>query len=314
MRLPRPLLFAALWTLALAPGAGLAVQQPAPAPIEKREAPAPPEHPSDSLRFIAFGDMGTGDKYQLAVAKQMVAEYDRDPFELVLMLGDNNYRGNFAKQVHAVFEAPYEALLKHDVPFYATLGNHDQSGAALEVAYPKYHMGGKTYYSFKPKGDLVEFFTFDSTRVVEANDTAQLDWLDKQLQASKARWKIVFIHHPPFSPGKRHGDNPILEQRLCPILERDGVRVVLTGHEHFFAQMQPKNGVDYVISGSGGKIQNGGILPDTRMAAGNDRVHQFLSITLTPDAFDYTVVCETGETIYRGTIPYRRGAASAAAP
>src|SRR5262245_4546195 len=52
-------------------------------PAGKLDAPAP-------LRFAVVGDTGTGDKYQLAVARQMAAEFDRSPYSLVLMLGDNN--------------------------------------------------------------------------------------------------------------------------------------------------------------------------------------------------------------------------------
>ena len=287
---------------------GRAAQGPASKapPGEKHDAPAP-------LRFAVIGDTGTGDKFQLAVAKQMVAEYERSPFALVLMLGDNNYRGNFGKQVKAVFETPYEKLLAQGVRFYATLGNHDQADAAEQMAYPNFNMGGKLHYTFSPAGDLAEFFTFDSTKIVEAADTSQLDWLEKALGESKARWKIVYFHHPPFSPGKRHGDNPILDERLVPILEKGGANVVLTGHEHFFARMREQNGVNYIISGSGGKIHTGGILPDPRMVAGNDAIHQFLSVALTPDLFSFSVIGENGATIYSESIPYAKAAAAGAA-
>jgi hypothetical protein len=312
-RTPLLTLLCAFLLLAFGPASFLAAppQEPAKPPIEKKVAPAPPEHAAASIRFAVMGDTGTGDKYQYAVSKQMVAEYDRDPFQFVLMLGDNNYRGSFSKQVGAVFEKPYAKLLESGVKFYATLGNHDQQSANEEMSYGPFNMNGKRSYSFTPAGDLVEFFTIDSTPVVEANDTAELEWLDKALEQSKARWKIVFIHHPPFSPGKRHGDNPILEQRLCPILQKRGVRIVMTGHEHFFAKMRENNGVDYIISGSGGKIHTGGILPDPRMEAGNDALHQFLSVTLSPNVFEYTVIAETGAVLYRGTIPYQRAAAAA---
>lgn len=284
------------------------------APIEKKTAPAPVEHAAGALRFAVIGDTGTGDKYQFAVAKQMDAEYERDPFGFVLMLGDNNYRSTFLKQAKSVFEAPYAKLLARGVKFYATLGNHDQLSASEQIAYAGFNMGGQRSYTFAPAGDLVEFFTFDSTPVVERGETSQLDWLDRALAASKAKWKIVYLHHPPFSPGKRHGDNPLLEQRLCPILERNGVRVVMSGHEHFFAKMREHNGVDYIISGSGGKIHTGGIQPDERMEAGNDAIHQFLSVTLTPESFDYTVIGENGEVIYRGSIPREARAARTHVP
>jgi 3',5'-cyclic AMP phosphodiesterase CpdA len=184
--------------------------------------------------------------------------------------------------------------------------------AAEEMAYPKFNMGGRLNYTFAPAGELVEFFTFDSTKVVETADTSQLDWLEKALKDSKAQWKIAFFHHPPFSPGKRHGDNPILDERLVPILERGGANVVLTGHEHFFARMREQNGVNYIISGSGGKIHTGGILPDPRMVAGNDALHQFLSVTLTRDAVSFSCIGEDASTIYTESIPYARAAAAAA--
>ena len=273
------------------------------APAGKLDAP---------LRFAVMGDTGTGDKFQLAVAKQMAAELERDPYTFVLMLGDNNYRSNFAKQAKAVFETPYEKLISEGVRFYATLGNHDQADAAVQMAYPKFNMGGKLNYAFSPAGELAEFFTIDSTKVVEIADTSQIDWLEKALKESKARWKIVFFHHPPFSPGKRHGDNPILDERLVPVLEKGGANIVLTGHEHFFARMKEQNGVNYIISGSGGKIHTGGIQPDPRMVAGNDAIHQFLSVALTHDAFSFTVIGENGETIYSESIAYPKAAAAAA--
>lgn len=266
----------------------------------KSEAPAERE-----LRFAVVGDTGTGDKYQYAVANQMSVEYERSPFEFVLMLGDNNYLGS-AKNLKKVFDEPYKPLLEHGVRFYATLGNHDERSSDDQEDYDSLGMGGKRNYSFKPAGDLVEFFTIDTTLVVEKGDTTQLAWLDKALHDSKARWKIVFAHHPPYSPGRRHGDNPILIEKLVPILQRNGVRVVLTGHEHFFARMRQVGGIDYLISGSGGKIHKGGLREDPRLVAGNDSLHQFLSVTLTRDAFTFTTIGEDGETIYQGTIPYDR--------
>src|SRR5687768_3609422 len=63
------------------------------------------------IRFAVVGDTGTGDKYQIAVARQMAAEHTRNPFEFVLMLGDNIYGGKFSK-IGAVFDMPYAELLK----------------------------------------------------------------------------------------------------------------------------------------------------------------------------------------------------------
>ena len=69
-----------------------------------------------------------------------------------------------------------------------------------------------------------------------------------------ARWRIPFSHHPPFSAGPKHGPTPGMVERLVPQFERAGTRVVLSGHEHNF-QHSSVSGIDYVVSGAGGKLR-----------------------------------------------------------
>jgi 3',5'-cyclic AMP phosphodiesterase CpdA len=268
---------------------------------------APGAHPPKEmkLRFAVIGDTGTGDEPQLAVARQMVAEYERERYELVLMLGDNIYGGGFNK-IAKVFEIPYAKLLDSGVKFYAALGNHDQVSADQQITYSKFNMGKRRWYSFKPEGDLVEFFALDSTPLLSGRLLEQMEWLDKELAQSKAKWKIAFFHHPPYSPGRRHGDNPIMLSRVVPVLKRHKVRVVLTGHEHFFAKLRPQDGIDYIISGSGGKIHRGGLRTDhPNLEAGNDQLHHFLIVTLTEESFAYAAIAGTGEVIHHGSFPLR---------
>jgi 3',5'-cyclic AMP phosphodiesterase CpdA len=294
--------------IALLSPTGSAVQQPAaPAADKATPASAAPE----SFRFAVVGDTGTGKADQLAVARQMLAEHDRRPYELVLMLGDNIYSSKF--RIEETFEIPYRELLKRGVRFYATLGNHDQVTAEQQINYSNFNMGGRRWYSFAPAGGLVEFFTIDSTPIHSGQHLEQLQWLDEALARSKARWKIAFFHHPPYSPGSRHKDNPVMISRVVPILKKHGVRVVLTGHEHFFVKLKTLGGIDYLISGSGGKIHRSAI--DTSYShyeAGNDQLHHFLTVTLTPDSFDVSAVGATGDVLYRGAIPLAVTTAAAA--
>lgn len=257
-----------------------------------------------TLRFAAVGDTGTGNPEQHAVASQMLAEYERSPFAFVLMLGDNVYGGKFDR-IGSVFEAPYRGLLDRGVRFYATLGNHDIRCEAEQLAYPAFGMNGRRAYSFAPADGLVEFFTIDTTSLLEGRHKDQLEWLDRALQASRARWKIAFFHHPPYSPGRRHGDNDYLIALVLPILKRGNVQLVMTGHEHFFAKIRPQQGIHFLISGSGGKIHKGGIVQGhPYLEAGNDRVNQFLSFTLTWDALEYAAIASTGAVLFRQTLPY----------
>lgn len=63
----------------------------------------------------------------------------------------------------------------------------------------------------------------------------QAAWLDAQLKASNARWRIVTMHHPIFSSaGER--DSPAGRELLLPILTRHNVDLVLQGHDHTYAR------------------------------------------------------------------------------
>src|SRR5882762_8980870 len=127
-----------------------------------------------SVKFAVIGDTGTGDNHQLAIAKQLTTYRARFPFDFVIMLGDNIYGGNSAKDYDNKFTIPYKPLLDGGVKFYAALGNHDDPS---ERFYKPFNMNGERYYSFKP-ADGVRFFALDSTYM----DDKQLKWFEDQLK------------------------------------------------------------------------------------------------------------------------------------
>src|SRR5438552_1373097 len=79
----------------------------------------------NSVKFAAIGDAGTGDSPQLQIANQMRQLHAKFPFDRVIMLGDNIYGGQSARDLIEKFSDPYKALLGMGVKFYASLGNHD---------------------------------------------------------------------------------------------------------------------------------------------------------------------------------------------
>jgi hypothetical protein len=255
------------------------------------------------LRFAVIGDAGTADEHQLAVARRMQAEYERKPFPFVLTVGDNTYLG-CKNRLKDVFEIPYSSLLARGVKFYATLGNHDEDCAAEQIAYPLFNMQGQRYYTFKPAGDLVEFFAIDTTLVVNGKAPEQFEWLERVLRESRARWKIAFFHHPAFSPAKKHGDDQQIALRIVPLLERYGVRVVLAGHDHILAKLLTRNGVDHFVCGASAKMRSNGIRDDyPGLEYAEDEFRGFLIFELTAACMDYSIISDTGEVRFRGSVP-----------
>ena len=202
-----------------------------------------------SVKFAVIGDTGTGDSHQLAVAKEMVAWRAKFPFEFVLMMGDNLYGGDGARDYQRKFEQPYKPLLDGGTKFYATLGNHDNPNERL---YKAFNMNGERYYTFKPGKSSVRFFSLDSNYI----DDKQLQWLDKELAASGSDWKICFFHHPLYSSGETHGSADLQRGQLEPIFLKHGVNVVLSGHEHF-TSASSRRGIAYFILGNSAKLRRG---------------------------------------------------------
>jgi predicted MPP superfamily phosphohydrolase len=141
-----------------------------------------------SLRFAIIGDTGSGTDKQQQVADMMVRYKKVFPFEFILMLGDNLYGGESAKDYDKKFESVYKVLLDEKLKFYAALGNHDDANQRM---YDHFNMNGKEYYSFK-KGK-VTFYALNSNYM----DKKQIDWLESELSKNNSEWKICFFHHPP---------------------------------------------------------------------------------------------------------------------
>lgn len=263
---------------------------------------APPrgEAPAGAVRFVALGDTGTGGAAQLAVARRMAAFREEHPFDTALLLGDNVYPDGNPAGLSKKFEQPYAELLAGGVRFYAVLGNHDvRRGRAAQVNYAPFNMGGRPYYSFAKGDGLVEFFALDSNRV----DAEQLRWLEGALAASKARWKLAYLHHPLYSSGKTHGSNLRLRALLEPLFVRHGVAAVFAGHDHVYERTTLQRGVQYFVSGTGGQLRPGNI--DRRsplFAAGNDQVHSFMYVEVARDRLSFWAVDAGGRVLDSGAL------------
>jgi predicted phosphodiesterase len=247
-----------------------------------------------AVRFAVIGDSGTGSKRQYELAEKLVAAHEQFPFTFVLMMGDNIYGSDKPKDFQKKFETPYKALLDAGIPFYATLGNHDDPNQRF---YKLFNMDGKRYYTFT-KGD-VQFFVMDSTYM----DKAQLTWLDQQLSASRAGWKIAYGHHPLYSSGARHGSEVDLRELVEPLFIKYGVDVVLAGHEHFYERVKPQHGIYYFTSGAAGKLRENNIRRGSPLtAAGFDDDMSFMLVEIKDEKFYFQVISRTGETVDAGEL------------
>lgn len=250
---------------------------------------------SNSVRFAAIGDMGTGEAPQYEVGQRMVIARQTFPFDFVIMLGDNIYGGSSPKDYERKFEVPYKPLLDAGVKFYASLGNHDNPN---ERFYKLFNMSGANYYSFK-KGN-VRFFVLDSNYM----DSKQLAWLEKQLQdAGDKDWKICYFHHPLYSSGKTHGSSIELRSLIEPMFIKYGVDAVFSGHDHVYERVQPQKGIYYFTEGSSGQLRNGDLAKTGMTEKGFDTDRTFLLVEVAGDEMYFQTLSRAGNEVESGMLP-----------
>jgi len=227
-----------------------------------------------TVRVVAFGDFGTGTPEQRDVAQAIQRLHRRRPFTLGVTLGDNFYPRGMESTTDVRWTTYWEEQYgRLGVPFYATLGNHDwmlPDSPAAELMYAARSRTWRmpaTYYTFV--AGPVQFFATDTT----AMSATQQIWLRDALDRSRARWKVVYGHHPAYREVPEGFDVPesfkvgkkgLMQAdmfRLVPILT-GRADVYLAGHEHSMQHFKPEENTHHVIAGGGGRtlypVQNTG--------------------------------------------------------
>jgi predicted MPP superfamily phosphohydrolase len=263
----------------------------------------------DRIKFIAIGDFGTGDDNQSEIAALMLRDHKTSPLDFVIAVGDNIYPDGGGRHFEKKFARPYAGLIREGVKFHAVLGNHDvRDGRRDQCQYPLFNMNGECYYTMKQGDGLAEFFMIDST----AFDMTQAGWLESVLKESTAKWKIAVFHHPIYSSAEAHGSDLGLRRRIEPLLTRYGVNVVLSGHDHTYERVKPQQGVQYFVTGAGGKLRPGDVnirSPFREMSY--DRDNHYMQMVIEDKQIGFQTITRSGAVIDRGAITPRAMAASA---
>ncbi|MBV8277027.1 MAG: metallophosphoesterase, partial [Verrucomicrobia bacterium] len=254
------------------------------------------------LTFLIFGDWGRGGEFhQRDVANQMGLAAEKRHCRFIVSVGDNFYEKGVESAVDPQWKSSFEAVYTAPslgAPWYVILGNHDYKGrpqAQLDYAeaHPNWKMPARYFSTVEPIGDKekVEFFFIDTSPFVEeyrdkadmrdeivSQDTsAQVRWLDQALSNSTASWKIVIGHHPIFSGGSEHGDQPELIRDINPLLEKHRVPAYFNGHDHDLQHIV-RGSVEYFNTGAGSKVRKPGPTEGSRFYRGTPG---FMAVALT---------------------------------
>gem|GEM_PF-1852515 len=211
--------------------------------------------PPDTARFAIIGDYGMNNQAELDVSN-LVKSWNP---EMIITTGDNNYPNGEAStidinigQYYHQFIYPYYGSYGKGAPynqFFPSLGNHDWDSPTGAQPYLNYFTlpGNERYYDFR--WGPVHLFALDSDpREPDgiSSTSVQAVWLRNQLASSTAPWKLVYLHHPPYSSG---GGGSHVDLRWP--YQQWGASVVVAGHTHNYERIIT-NGFPYIVNGLGG--------------------------------------------------------------
>ncbi len=171
------------------------------------------------------------------------------------------------------YRAIYEVFEHLNMPYLLTFGEQEGSDFG---DFRFYQYFGPHFFSFVAGNS--HFVFLDGTG--KTSLSWQMSWLERELNASTARHKLVFIGLPVHEP---LADTPFFEetnyfadaqarQRLRELFTRQGVDVVFSANLTLFAR-QHIQGVDYVTTGGAG-----GLIVDSE-----NSFHHYLKVSVSDD-------------------------------
>lgn len=216
--------------------------------------------------FAAIGDFGVDNDAHAYVA-DMIQTWNVD---FVITQGDNRYDTWNFDEVIGQHYCPFLSNIPSGLycsgngsnnRFFPAIGNHEYTdGAGLDEYLSYFSLpgdgvessnssGNERYYDFVI-GDVHIFVINSDGREVDGNsrNSIQAMWLKEQLALSTASWKIVTMHHSPFSSALAHGSKSKLQWPYAAW----GADAVISGHDHVYERLEVSE-MTYFVNGLGGR-------------------------------------------------------------
>ncbi len=174
----------------------------------------------------------------------------------VLPLGDLQYKRGSLREFRRSYDRTWGRFKSRTYP---VPGNHEYqtAGAAGYFDYFASRLPNRRgWYSYNLGAwHMVAL----NSRTGDRPSSRQLSWLRRNLQRDRHRCELAYFHHPRWSSGREHGNDPDMAA-FWRVLYANGVDVVLNGHEHNyerFMKLNPKGrrsagGIRQFVVGTGG--------------------------------------------------------------
>ena len=255
--------------------------------------------------LVGAGDIA--DCKTLSGAAKTAALLDRIP-GTVFTLGDNAYDSGTPRQFADCYGPTWG---RHRDRTRPVIGNHDYR-TAFGNGYFDYFgaaAGDRTkgYYSYDAGTWHVVVVNSNCTQVGGCTmGSPQVEWLREDLAAHPAPCTLAMWHHPRFSSGREHGDDPGM-RAIWQVLYDAGAELVLSGHDHDYERFAPmdaagrvdrERGVRQIVAGTGGRELYPWAATRTGSEVKNNETFGVLKVTLHPGRYDWEFIPVEGGTFH----------------
>ncbi len=220
-------------------------------PLQPRAAPG-------NTRFAIIGDFGSQARPELDVSR-VIKSWNPD---FVTTVGDNTYCiffdpgldpyddcvGLYYHDWMQPYTGQHGAGAADENRFWPSMGNHDWDSKLISYTTFFSLPHNERYYDLV-RGP-VHFFMLDSDPREPDGVTAtsvQGQWLQQKLAASTATWKLVYMHHPPYTSSGARSNNTWMQWPF----KQWGASAVFAGHDHAYERFDI-GGTPYFVNGAGG--------------------------------------------------------------
>jgi acid phosphatase len=277
-----------------------------------------------SLHFAVIGDWGRkGRPDQSQVSHQMGIACQAAAASFVVSLGDNFYEVGVKDMADPQFHESYENVYTAQslqAPWYVILGNHDYCGncdAQLEYAKksPRWTMPARYFqqtHTIDPATKLDLFYVDTSPfilaykehpliapNIATQNTALQLQWLEQALAASTAQWKFVMGHHPAYSSGLAHGNQPEIIEHFMPLFDKYKVDAYFAGHDHDLEFLKVGH-LNLIISGAGSEHRP---IKEPATSPFSDAVSGFVMVSVAAKEMQVHFIDDNGKLLYTAKSP-----------
>ena len=261
-----------------------------------------PAAPADPV-LVGAGDIA--DCGQLSGAAKTAVLLDRIS-GTVFTLGDNAYLSGTPQQFTDCYAPTWG---RHKARTHPAAGNHEYRTAAAQGYFDYFGDAagkpGQGWYSYDLGGWHVVVVNSNCLQVGGCGRaSAQGVWLQKDLADHPAPCTVAMWHHPRFSSGKEHGDDPGMHD-FWQILYDAGADAVISGHDHDYerfapmdadGRIDPKRGVRQFVAGTGGRELYPWAATRSGSQVKNNETFGVLKLTLHPSGYDWEFLPVDGQT------------------